>query len=130
MVTSIWKCHSCGEFFVPANQQFKCPVCGGISAPSSDYDSDKDGLWEPEIKKDYQCPECKETMRLGYLVETNSLIQVTTLFEGLYWTADELGTIGTRVPLKAYACPKCGNVDIRIRRLNNNRRKILLAPTK
>ena len=78
----------------------------------------------------FPCPKCGTIMRLGFLVEKNSPFQITTLFEGIYWTYDELGTIGTRIPLKSYACPECGNVEIKIRRLKKNKKKILLAPTK
>jgi hypothetical protein len=83
-----------------------------------------------EMEPERRCPECGTAMRLGFLVERNAPLQIITLGEGVYWTPDEAGLIGTRVALKSYACPECGYITLYVRRLDTDKNTILSAPTK
>ena len=48
-------------------------------------------------------------MASGFIIETNVPLDTTTIGEGIYWTGGEWGIVGSRIALKAYACPKFGN---------------------
>ena len=122
----VWTCYNCKIFFYPSKQNFRCPNCNNTStAPSSQYDPSKHTLWiPPEPITNIDCPRCSKLMSPGFIVETNSPIDLGTWGAGVYWTPFEEGTIGTRVPLMAYACSNCGHVEIKIRNLRKHEIKI------
>jgi len=67
-------------------------------------------------------------MREGFLVERDSPLSLWTLGQGIYWTPNEDGVMGERLALRSLACPGCGYVEAYIRRLDEDRGKILKAP--
>ena len=75
------------------------------------------------------CAKCGAVMHAGYIVERDSPMALWTYGSGVYWTPDEGGTVGTRVAMKAYACPNCGYVEHYIRYLDKDRGTIQSAPT-
>lgn len=138
----MWKCSACGAEFKPSPPDYSCPKCRSNSTAPLDYrdrldSARRQSLEERRRKKALEekeaerfCPECGTAMRLGFLVERNTPLQIITLGEGVYWTPDEGGLIGTRVGLKSYACPECGYVTLYVRRLDQDRNTILQAPTR
>jgi hypothetical protein len=54
-------------------------------------------------------------MAAGFVVEKNAPLDLLTLGEGIYWTPDEFGSLGSRYGLASYACPNCGNVILSLR---------------
>ena len=66
----------------------------------------------------------------GFLVERDSPTQTSTYGEGVYWSPEEYGFIGRRVALKAYACPDCGYIEQYVRFLEDDKDKVLRAPTR
>ena len=130
----------CGHRFEPSPPVYSCPRCqSNATAP---LDSGRRLAYErrraeeerrlrramEEAEAERTCPECGADMRLGYLVERNDPLQLLTLGEGVYWTPDEAGVIGSRVALKSYACPGCGRVSLYVRRLEADREIIMKAP--
>jgi len=130
---NVWRCHSCGTFFVPNPPDYNCPNCRGAgTSPAKEFDREKNILWgDPSSgPKPRMCPKCGGAMRSGFLVERDSPTQTSTYGEGVYWSPEEYGFIGRRVALKAYACPDCGYVEQYVRFLEDDRDKILRAPTR
>jgi RNA polymerase subunit RPABC4/transcription elongation factor Spt4 len=76
---------------------------------------------EVEEEPQRMCPICGSPMRCGFLVEANAPLTLTTMGEGVYWSPGEWGTLGDRVPLKSYACPSCGKVELCVRWLRKYR---------
>ena len=115
MVTKVWKCKKCNIFFEPKLPSLKCPKClGNTTLPAKEYEPNQHALWEPTSAEKVNCPQCNELMANGYLVETNSPFDLTTLGEGIYWTTSG-GILGTRISLKSHICPNCGNLMLRVR---------------
>lgn len=113
---SPWKCKNCNIYFEPEKPNFSCPKCNGnTTVPAHDFDPEKHVLWEPPKPKKVYCSECGELMASGYIVEKNTPLDLLTIGEGIYWTSDQFGSLGSRLALKAYACPKCGKIEIKIR---------------
>lgn len=75
------------------------------------------------------CPKCGTVMRCGFMVERDSPLHIWTIGEGIYWSPGEEGVIGSRVGVKAYACPECGYIEHYVRRLEKDKSTILRAPT-
>lgn len=63
------------------------------------------------------------------MVERDSPLHIWTIGEGIYWSPGEEGVIGSRVGVKAYACPECGYIEHYVRRLEKDKSTILRAPT-
>ena len=113
-----WKCKSCNLYFIPNKPDFKCPKCRfQNTVPARDYDPEKHEVWSHHLGTEKNCPKCSTTMLNGFLVERNSPLQGLTLGEGIYWSHDETGVIGSRIGLVAYACPECGYVETYLRRM-------------
>jgi hypothetical protein len=68
-------------------------------------------------------------MHAGYIVERDSPMSLWTYGQGVYWTPDEGGTMGSRIALKADACPNCGYVEHYIRYIEKDRGAVERAPT-
>ncbi len=87
MVTKVWKCKKCNIYFEPKLPSLKCPKClGNTTVPAKEYEPNQHALWEPTSAEKVNCPQCNELMANGFLVETNSPFDLTTLGEGIYWT--------------------------------------------
>jgi len=71
-----------------------------------------------------RCPECGTTMKVGYLVERDPLIEAIVLGREIYWSPDR----SSEVAMKAYVCPSCGRVSLYVN-LEDNKSTILKAPT-
>ena len=82
-----------------------------------------------ESTEEKPCPKCGTIMRYGFIVERNNPLDIITAGSGVYWTPDEAGTIGTRCAIEAPACPKCGYVELYLRRITEDRDRVLGAPT-
>jgi len=82
-----------------------------------------------ESRMEKTCPKCRAIMRYGYVVERNEPLQIATVGEGVYWTPHEAGFIGSRCSLEAPACPQCGYIELYLRRLTEDRHRVLSAPT-
>jgi len=120
-----WRCKACGAVFQPSPPSYTCPECGSANTIPKEYSPPA----EPEKVKveeepERLCPGCGSPMHCGFLVEANAPLTVTTMGEGVYWSPGEGGWLGQRVPLKAYACPGCGRVELYVRRLEKHRAAI------
>ena len=73
-----------------------------------------------------QCPDCGTTMRVGYLVERDPLIEAIVLGREIYWSPDR----SSEVAINAHVCPSCGHVSLYDRKLEANNSTILKAPTR
>ena len=114
-----WKCNNCNLYFLPNKPDYKCPKCRfPNTSPAKDYDPIKHELWQSHLATEKICPKCSTSMLPGFLVERNSPLQGLTLGEGVYWSHDETGVIGSRIALVAYACQECGLVESYIRRMS------------
>lgn len=120
-----WMCRACGAVFTPSPPSYSCPRCGSGNTIPKDYTppAAPDRV-KVEREPERLCPGCGSPMRCGYVVEANAPIALTTLGEGVYWSPGEMGWIGARVPLKAYACPGCGKIELYVRGLQRHRAAI------
>jgi len=119
---SRYRCVKCG--YSSAKELHACPNCG-YGQPLLDEREFAQRMSELEKP----CPKCGTVMRCGFIVERNSPLHFWTIGEGIYWSPDEEGVIGSRVAVKAYACPECGYIEHYVRRLEKDREIILRAPT-
>ena len=122
----LWICNKCMRSFEPSPPSYRCPKCqSNFTIPLTPRNIDS-YVQEPEKK----CPECQTVMRFGFIVERNTPLTLLTLGEGIYWSPGEAGVIGNRVALKSYACPECGYISLYARRLDQDKSKIMKAPTR
>lgn len=120
----MWRCRKCGHIFTPLDKDFSCPNCSSnATAPDIDFESLKE-LREPRVLQKYYCTECGELMVYGFIIERESPFQLATFGQGIYWTPDEWGNILSSISLKAYACPNCGKIDLRIGNLSGHQQKM------
>jgi predicted RNA-binding Zn-ribbon protein involved in translation (DUF1610 family) len=129
----MWRCSACGAEFEPDPPDYSCPVCrSNATAPLDNrerFESARRRVMEEKQRNmgpERPCPECGTTMRVGYLVERDPLLEAMVLGREIYWSPDR----SSEVTLNAYACPGCGHVCLYARKLEADKNTILKAPTK
>ena len=111
--SGIWKCLSCATYFLPDNPAFECPKCSGKAThPTNEYDSTSHKLWGHLIQTEKLCSGCRSLMESGRIVEREFPQEVMMIGEGLYWAADKKGRKHQSIPIRGYACPKCGRIEL------------------
>jgi predicted RNA-binding Zn-ribbon protein involved in translation (DUF1610 family) len=122
-----WICKACSATYTPDPPNFSCPECGSGNTIPKDYEP-PEPLPTKVAEPEKQCPECGTYMHYGYVVEADSPFSLTTIGEGVYWSPGMGGMIWERLPLKAYACPGCGKIELYARNLKELRALIERAP--
>lgn len=111
--SGIWKCLSCETYFLPDNPAYACPKCSGTATlPTKEYDRALHKLWGHLNQTEIVCSGCGSLMESGKIVERDFPQEVMMIGEGLYWAPDQRGSKHQSTPIKGYACPKCGRVEL------------------
>jgi len=114
----VWKCSACGAEFRPSPPDYSCPTCGSNATVSLDYRDRLENRQRRDIEErqckhelnvpEKRCPECGTTMKVGYLVERDPIIEAIVLGREIYWSPDR----SSETALNAYVCPSCGRVSL------------------
>jgi hypothetical protein len=132
----MWRCSTCGAEFKPSPTDYSCPKCQSNATASLHYrdrleNAQRRSLEERRRRQELEeperrCPECGTTMRVGYLVERDPIIEAIVLGREIYWSPDR----SSEVALNAHVCPSCSHVSLYVRKLEANKSTILKAPTR
>jgi Zn finger protein HypA/HybF involved in hydrogenase expression len=132
----MWRCSACGAEFKPNPPDYSCPKCRSNATTSLGYRdrleyAQRRVIEERQRKHEQEeperrCPECGTTMRVGYLVERDPIIEAAVLGTEIYWSPDR----SSEVALNAHVCPSCGKVSLYVRKLEANKSAILKAHTR
>ena len=109
----IWKCLSCETYFLPDSPAFACPKCSGTAThPTNEFNSALHKLWGHFDQMGRVCSGCRSLMESGRIVEREFPQDVMMIGEGLYWAPDKKGRKHQTIPIKGYACTKCGRIEL------------------
>ncbi len=114
MADGVERCLKCGAQFTPQGDTHQCPSCSsnatiGLGAASEMKEPPR--AEKTSRSSGVKCPACGTDMVLGLLQEM-SLIDRTIGHPVLTWRKQALWSKGYYVD--AYACPRCGRVEVRI----------------
>jgi predicted RNA-binding Zn-ribbon protein involved in translation (DUF1610 family) len=135
--TKIWHCKNCNTNFTPTPPNYSCPEChsnmtgpGEVAGYTTMEKRNEEKRYQIQgtVYPSQKCSKCGNIMHRGVLMQ--ELIDARSYFDHemeIRWSSGTLFKMAAEVT--AYACPNCGNVEMRLKKLESNREYVSKAPT-
>jgi Zn finger protein HypA/HybF involved in hydrogenase expression len=116
-------------YFYPDDPEYKCPKYNGKSRPSITFDPKKHKPYVTPVNispAKQNCPNCSAVMIPGIITEAAESLLGLYSHSSVRWSAHGSSFIvpptNSVFPL-AYACPKCGKIDLYIQLIDPQEKK-------